>query len=171
MTSGWKERERMAAACFAAALLMASCFGPQSRVKCYAQSDCPNGQVCSAAGFCTHECEKDRDCPCGAACATSCGLCLFVANAAPATCFSHDRGLTAADVQGACRDFMTAPETPASAGCAPVELACPIFVPQPSEDAVRDAGAPDGDAAADDDAATDDGAVDDGGDTDDGGGQ
>jgi hypothetical protein len=101
---------------------------------------------------------------------------LFVANGTPATCFAFDRGLTATDVQGACRGFAieSAPYM-----CAPVELSCPLFVPQPSEDAVRDGGADGADAAGtdaspadtDDGGDTDDGAAPDGGASDAGGGQ
>ncbi|MFO0610778.1 MAG: hypothetical protein U0324_46885 [Polyangiales bacterium] len=60
----------------------------------------PAGEICTNQGRCESECRTDLDCPTGAFCAESCGVC-FNANLEVVTCFV--RGLTLAEVLGACR--------------------------------------------------------------------
>jgi hypothetical protein len=83
------------------AVLSLSCIGDRADT-CLRRSDCPKG-FCSGAGFCEAECSDDRDCPCGSFCAQDCQICLRNDRTDPATCFAYDRGLSKAEIFGACR--------------------------------------------------------------------
>ena len=135
--------------------LLSSCYGPFERETCTTQADC-RGSVCNARGFCESECRDNVDCPCGSVC-SSCGVCLTLAAAAPATCFTLNVGVAAADLHHACVPY-PAPDGGDDLSACPSPPVCrqPDAAPAPEEDAP--------DAGAEEDAGADAGADQSGGD-------
>lgn len=91
-----------ALAALVAATLLDGCI-PRWSDECSRKTDCAGGAFCNGNGFCESECSRDPDCPCGSFCAVSCGICVRVDLAGPATCHPFRRGLSTDDVLGACR--------------------------------------------------------------------
>jgi hypothetical protein len=97
----------------AATFVISACVGDRPD-SCERQSDCTSG-FCSSAGFCELECSTDRDCPCASFCSMDCRICLRNDLTGPATCFAYNRGLSNAEILGACRSGLP-DASPAEAG-------------------------------------------------------
>ena len=81
--------------------VVSACIGTRPQT-CGTHGECAGG-ICNAQGFCETECSVSKDCPCGSLCRPSCGLCVRVDLAGPATCFAFQRGLNTPGVLGVCR--------------------------------------------------------------------